>query len=194
MAGTTGGREIDGNLCLGVADRIRYVTGTLTRNLRGAFAPATIRYWYHPDSLLGEATIGPASPGRLLSEAFIRYQLPKLVVPRPVRVLDTGCGSGRMAKLLAEAGYSRGALAVRFDPDRTRVYSLGGAATFVAHLFWITLPEILMRVPLRKLAPTSYRWVLVAALGLDRWLPAAATMYAPYERARAPEGATEARA
>ena len=99
-------RELNGDLRLGAADRVRYLAGNLTRNLRGAFAPATIRYWCYPDNLPGEAALGPASPGRLLSEAFIRYELPNFVPPRSLRVLDIGCGSGRVAKLLAEAGYS----------------------------------------------------------------------------------------
>ncbi len=129
MTATSGESEINGDLRLGAADRVRYLAGNLMRNLRGAFAPATIRYWRYPDSLLRAAALGPASPGRLLSEAFIRHELPKLVPPRPLEVLDIGCGSGRMAKLLAEAGYSGDYTGI--DPaDRFRAQEWPEASRF----------------------------------------------------------------
>ncbi len=142
MTEATGEGEINGDMSLGTADRVRYLAGNLTRNLRGAFAPTTIRYWRHPDGLLGKTALGSASPGRLLSEAFIQHELPRLVAPRSLRVLDIGCGSGRMAKLLAEAGYSGDYLGI--DPqDRFRAQEWTEASRFELRFLQGDAPAVL---------------------------------------------------
>lgn len=287
MKRQSGEEELNGDLRLRPKQRLVYLARNLVRNLRGGFFGPTPRAWAGSTAPHVPKSGSLPSPSRVLAETFVKLQLPLLLDRTVIKVLDVGCGSGRICHLLADAGftghytgvdvdarfavssndrpefeirfvrgnihevdlecdfdlifslsalehipedaaliqrvrgllkptggqvhivpsgwalplylwhgyrqYSRGALALRFDPDRTRVYRLGGAATFAVHLFWITLPEILLRVSLRKLAPASYRWILVAALGLDRWFPAAAAMYAVYENAGAPEDATEVR-
>jgi SAM-dependent methyltransferase len=47
-----------------------------------------------------------SSPSRALTEAFLTTVLPTLTPPRPIRVLEIGCGSGRLRDLLSRAGYS----------------------------------------------------------------------------------------
>jgi SAM-dependent methyltransferase len=45
------------------------------------------------------------SPGRLQTELFIESELPKLLPPGPVEVLEIGCGAGSMSYRLARLGY-----------------------------------------------------------------------------------------
>ncbi len=47
-----------------------------------------------------------SSPSRLLTELHFRLCLPTLLPIGKIRVLDIGCGSGRLCSILAELGYS----------------------------------------------------------------------------------------
>lgn len=93
-------QELNGDLCLSVGDRLRYLGGNLWRNLRPRRRTLPIERWR-----TAPAAGGSGSPLRILSEAFIREELPCQRPPGAVAVLDIGCGSGRLAALLAEAGY-----------------------------------------------------------------------------------------
>ena len=97
--------ELNGDEPLGVFDRLRYLAVNLRRNLSGKCPGLVIRRWRPPAEALSPDAFGTASPGRVLTEAFIRHQLPKLVPPREIDVLDVGCGSGRTCSLLAQSGY-----------------------------------------------------------------------------------------
>ena len=46
-----------------------------------------------------------ASPSRVLTEAFLAGELPKLLKPGEIGIMEIGCGSGRLATILANAGY-----------------------------------------------------------------------------------------
>jgi SAM-dependent methyltransferase len=100
--------EINGDLRLPARDRIRYLAANLVRNLAGWKAPLTMRPWSppraNPDN--ADTTAATASPGRWLTEAFIRHVLPELINRREVAILDVGCGSGGICRPLAEAGFS----------------------------------------------------------------------------------------
>jgi SAM-dependent methyltransferase len=265
-------RELNGDANLGLNDRLRYLAGNLRRNLRPRRASLEVSRWPAPDRLRRHAAPGASSPLRVLSEAFIRDELPRQRPPGEVAVLDIGCGSGRLAALLAEAGY-RGrytgvdaadrfaadaftgpdfrmtfahgdahdarldgpfdlvcsvsalehiaedgrlldrlegmlspaglqvhivpapaalllylwhgyrqygvaALADRFGARGARVFALGGAASWLLHFLWITLPETVLRARLRRAFPRSYAALLRLALRLDARLPSCPLGYA----------------
>jgi len=276
MARITHASEINGDIPMPVARRIRYIARNVLRNVGGFAAPVSMRQWVFPHSVLTNRDIRGASPARILGEAFVIHELPKLTIPRPLRVLDIGCGSGRMSDLLAKAGYGghytgvdvqdrfdsvrwqggaftidfvkgdahalnlepgfdlivsnsalehipddgkliarlqtllarhglqvhlvpsawalflylwhgyrqygRGAIAARFTRRDTQVYKLGGAACFLAHFFFITVPEILLRISLRKKFPALYAALLCSALRMDRLLPFMSSGYAIVSR------------
>ena len=99
--------EINGDLRLPAADRVRYLVANLRRNLAGASTSLVTRAWRPPDAVFDADGMGTSSPNRGLTEAFIRYQLAALLPVGQVRVLDVGCGSGsgRTSGLLATVGY-----------------------------------------------------------------------------------------
>ncbi len=86
--------------------------------------------------------------------------------------------------------YPAGALGRRFDPATTEVFGLGGMASLLVHLTWITLPEQIFRLALRTRARRAYGACVRLAFGLDRIAPFGAPMYAVIEHA--PAGAAAA--
>lgn len=94
--------EINGDLRLGFADRLKYLWSNFRRNLARCPQTVNTQSWQPPAG----TDLGVFSPGRCLTEAFIKYQLPQILPPRALTVLDVGCGSGRTSNLLAAAGYS----------------------------------------------------------------------------------------
>jgi len=95
--------EINGDTSLSFRDRIRYLIQNLQRNLRRSRGPRPSPIAFSAMSLDSAQT---ASPGRMLTEAFIELQLPKLLPPQPANILEIGCGSGRLAGDLHKLGYS----------------------------------------------------------------------------------------
>lgn len=77
--------------------------------------------------------------------------------------------------------YAAGALDLRFRCAQTDVLSLGGLASLLVHLLWITLPEQILRFGLRNRARRAYGACAGAALRADRVLPFGAPMYAVIE-------------
>ncbi len=96
--------ELNGDLKLGAGDRLRYLARNFTRNLKGGSGIVAVR-WRNPPLLSAKNSGMTSSPLRCLSETFIRHELPRLHPAAEVSVLDVGCGSGRLAVLLAGAGY-----------------------------------------------------------------------------------------
>lgn len=60
---------------------------------------------FRPDIRQARTPISGQSPSRLLVELFIEQELPRLLPPREIDVLEIGCGSGSMAARLARNGY-----------------------------------------------------------------------------------------
>lgn len=112
--------EISGDGDMTISQRLRYLVVNLMRNFRRS--GAELRHCnFFSDRL--SRTSAMASPGRVLTEAFLGRELPKLLSPGEIRVLEIGCGSGSLTKLLAEFGY-RGSyvgvdVADRFDRSMT---------------------------------------------------------------------------
>ncbi len=274
-----GAHEINGDGPLRPVDRLRYLGGNLWRNATRRRAAVTVCRWPAPGRAQGGAAVTTSSPLRLVSEAFIREALPRLRPPGEVAVLDIGCGSGRLAALLAAAGYSgrytgidtanrfagdtlagpafrarfvegdahavplagpydlilsmsalehivddtrliarlaealsqdgmqlhivpapaalplylwhgfrqygTAALADRFRGEGVRLYALGGAASWLLHFLWITLPETLMKTRPRAAFPRLYAALLHRALRLDARLPLCPLGYAAVSPPRA---------
>lgn len=108
--------EISGDDRLTLVQRVRYLAGNLLRNIKSGTSAA--RRSVFTAARLAR-TPSTASPGRALTEAFLGSELPKMLPPGPLRVLEIGCGSGSLTKLLTEFGYSGSYVGVdiadRFD-------------------------------------------------------------------------------
>jgi len=94
--------ELNGDIRLSPWDRLLYLVRNLLRNGVGARGVIVVRPFCRGH--VGDAD-GTPSPTRFLGQVFIREELPNLVAAREIRVLDVGCGSGRMSRLLARAGF-----------------------------------------------------------------------------------------
>jgi 2-polyprenyl-3-methyl-5-hydroxy-6-metoxy-1,4-benzoquinol methylase len=98
--------EINGDLPMPAPWRIRYIARNVWRNVRTAAHPVALQKWVLPRQALADPNMGTASPARVLAEAFIIHELPNITAARRIRVLDIGCGSGRMSDLLGKAGFT----------------------------------------------------------------------------------------
>ncbi len=94
--------ELSGDGPLRPADRLRYLLRNARRNL---FAGGTTLKPLRFTAARLASTPGIASPGRALTDTFLLQELPRLLPPGPVRVLDIGCGRGHLTSMLAKAGY-----------------------------------------------------------------------------------------
>jgi SAM-dependent methyltransferase len=273
--------EICGDGRMRPLDRLRYLLLNARRNMFAGNTLLRAAPFCAPRTML---TAGDVSPGRALTEAFLLQQLPKLLPPGPIRVLDIGCGQGHLPQLLAAAGYSgeyvgldiddrfdrafsapgfsrsfvrgdahafksdsafeliisisalehipddaalirrlpdlltpRGlqlhivpagwalpsylwhgyrqytlpSLERRFGSKGVAVYALGGLAGLLLHIVMITLPELLLRLPMRRWLPNAYRAMLDAALRADQRLAVAASFHAITRRNIAEPGISQ---
>jgi SAM-dependent methyltransferase len=97
--------EISGDGAMSAGNRLRYLWQNLCRNLAtlGRGPPARP---FFPDLDRARNAMTGQSPSRLITNVFIDGELPKLLPPRLLEVLEIGCGSGAMADRLAALGYS----------------------------------------------------------------------------------------
>lgn len=260
-------QEISGDAKMPPLRRIEYLWRNAIRNLGVAGADLAVERF---EAGRVEAK-GCPSPSRLLTELSLRRFLLSVLPLGKVRVLDIGCGSGKVCQILAEMGYSGEYIGLdindrfsidivpgferrlvlgnahNFDPigsrfdlivsmsalehipndksliDRlpdmllpggielhyvpsgwglivymwhgyrqyplrnipktfghrgVRIFALGGLSSFLLHLFFITVSEMLLRIPVRETVPKLYNWLLGACLTLDRYLGVCPTMFA----------------
>lgn len=73
--------------------------------------------------------------------------------------------------------YNKTSIIRKFIMKKMVVYKLGGMASWFCHLFWITIPEIILRINLRKRFSGYYRSMLQKSLFIDRYLPFMPTLY-----------------
>lgn len=127
--------EISGDSRLTVVQRLRYLAFNLGRNLKSAKHRARPLGFFAGRLLRTPST---ASPGRALTEAFLSSRLPQVMPLRKLRVLEIGCGSGSLTKLLAELGYSGSYVGVDIADRFDRTEQSSFEREFVladAHLF-----------------------------------------------------------
>lgn len=117
----------DGHLTFG--QRVRYLAINFLRNLKFG-APRVKRSFFCAPRL--PSTSPTASPSRALTEAFLHRHLPDMLPPNNVRVLEIGCGSGRLANILAGLGYSGTYVGVDIADRFDRTPLAGFEKTFVA--------------------------------------------------------------
>jgi 2-polyprenyl-3-methyl-5-hydroxy-6-metoxy-1,4-benzoquinol methylase len=94
--------EINGDTRLSPFERLRYLIGNFRRNIGKAARHVSMEPFCRGRI---DETAGMPSPGRFLGQEFVLYELPNILPRAKIRVLDVGCGSGRMSDLLAQAGY-----------------------------------------------------------------------------------------
>lgn len=94
--------EINGDLRLSAIDRFRYLMTNALRNI--SFRP---KFLMTTPFCRGQAVAADGTPSayRLLGQAFFHTELPRLLQRTEIRVLDVGCGGGRMSDFLADAGF-----------------------------------------------------------------------------------------
>lgn len=120
--------ELNGDLPLSPLKRFTYLARNLRRNMAGLPRSVPFRPFCRGRV---EKSDGTPSPTRLLGQVFIREELPRLLPTAEIRVLDVGCGTGRMSDLLERAGY-RGTY-VGVDIDDRFARDGGGTGAFARH-------------------------------------------------------------
>lgn len=125
MSGTKAVTELNGDIRLTPWQRILYLVRNFRRNLGRPEAPVKARPFCC--GRVGKAE-GTPSPGRLIGHVFVDDEMPKLLPGRTLRVLDIGCGPGRLSTLLSHAGF-RGTY-VGVDIDDRFVRDTGEADKF----------------------------------------------------------------
>jgi len=106
MNATQRPHEINGDERLTPVDRLRYLAINAWRNLSGTFPRLPARHWVPDAATLAAHTSFAGSPGRVQMDMFIASELPKIIPPGEIRVLDLGCGAGHLRFALAASGYS----------------------------------------------------------------------------------------
>lgn len=102
-----------------------YLLYNAARGVRGYGSGLRPVYW-RTESL----PAGGESPGRKYLDRFLAEELPRLVPPHAIRVLDIGCGSGYLREVLDAAGY-RGTY-VGVDVKRSPKFEERGTASFTS--------------------------------------------------------------
>ena len=93
-------KEISGDKALSNQDRLIYLAYNFIRGISGHTCWIRTKHW-HPKKVEG----GNDSPGVQHLNQFLFQELPKIIPMGKIDMLDVGCGSGYVRKILADAGY-----------------------------------------------------------------------------------------
>lgn len=77
--------------------------------------------------------------------------------------------------------YGLNAIRMRFGTKGVTVFRLGGIASSLLHILYVTIPDILLGIQLRRKATGLYNCLLKAALAIDSVLPVFPGFYAIYK-------------
>ena len=93
-------KELSGDIQLSLLNKFRYLVSNFFRGLWGyrVFLPS--RFWH-----TSRIRNGSDSPGRKYLDAFFEKKLPEMLPQKNISVLDIGCGSGYVRKILNGLGY-----------------------------------------------------------------------------------------
>ncbi len=117
--------ELNGDSRLTALQRLRYLGYNFRRNL------SFCRHGFNASRFSSrrlDRTSKQASPGRVLTEAFLVNAMPEILSAKAIKVLDVGCGQGRLSDFLAQAGFGGDYVGIdiedRFfrDPQNTSVF------------------------------------------------------------------------
>ena len=97
--------EICGDGAMSAGNRVRYLWRNACSNLV-SFGRGPAARTFFPERERARIAMSGQSPSRLITKLFIDSELPKLLPPRKLEVLEIGCGAGAMAERLAAIGYS----------------------------------------------------------------------------------------
>lgn len=92
---------ISGDVKLTPKERVQYLAQNLWAGFIGNFSLLKTHYWFTSD-----LESGKSSPGRKYIDSFLKNQIKDLTTPREISMLDIGCGSGYIRKILSEQGFS----------------------------------------------------------------------------------------
>ena len=257
--------ELNGDFRLSLLHRLIYIFRNFYLNFFFFSFDASLQRYRVQPYVLSDSQ---SSPSRLLTEVFLRHELPIYLPIDNLHVLDIGCGSGFISQLLSDAGYygtylgvdisdkfsdqnssnfdcefinsdihllerktnfynliisvsalehiaedyllinslssslAREGIQIHFVPSSWglftylwhgwRQYStyrisqtfppqstfiaLGGFLTFILHIMFITVPEIIFRLNLRNRFPYTYSKLLRLCCMYDKYFPFCSTM------------------
>lgn len=164
--------------------RLKYLAVNALRNSRGIWTRGGAE---RPHVLRGVNCQGQ-SPSRLLIESFIASELPQLLPPGQISVIEIGCGSGSMTCRLAGLGYRGSYVGVdvqnRFTIDASGVFEAAFQQMDIHHFTPNVLADLIVSVSALEHIPDDVRllervrqWGKPGAVELHA-VPAAAALLA----------------
>lgn len=106
-------KEISGDVPLSWLLKFKYLAYNLKRGILGMSFGVKTSYW-NPTKV----EFSNDSPGRKYINNFLETNFPLLLKEKQISVLDIGCGSGYVRKILAELGYGGNYVGVDVVLDR----------------------------------------------------------------------------
>ena len=95
-------KEICGDEKLSLKQRIFYLWFNFINNIFSNSSKLKCENFFTKNYSI----INNSSPQRFLTDQFINYKLPKLLIKKKINVLEFGCGSGSLCKKLSNLNYS----------------------------------------------------------------------------------------
>ena len=91
---------ISGDVKLSPKERFQYLLQNFVAGLIGHFSFLRTHYWFSSDLEKGNG-----SPGRKYIDSFFKNEIKNITPVRDISVLDIGCGSGYIRKILSDQGF-----------------------------------------------------------------------------------------